>query len=60
MPNDFVRSVFPEMAKAVDEGKCPFCDKVIDADTEFRDQLSIKEFNISGLCQSCQDGVFHD
>lgn len=26
--------------------------------TEFRDQLSKKEYTISGLCQSCQDKVF--
>ena len=26
--------------------------------TEFRDELSKKEYSISGLCQSCQDDVF--
>jgi len=26
--------------------------------TEFRDELSKKEFGISGLCQLCQDSVF--
>jgi hypothetical protein len=25
---------------------------------DFRDELSWKEFGISGLCQKCQDGVF--
>lgn len=24
----------------------------------FRDDLSVKEFGISGLCQKCQDSVF--
>ena len=24
----------------------------------FRDELSLREFHISGLCQTCQDGVF--
>lgn len=24
----------------------------------FRDELSRKEFNISGLCQKCQDAIF--
>ena len=27
--------------------------------TEFKDSLSWKEYRISGLCQSCQDKVFH-
>lgn len=26
--------------------------------TDFRDELSRKEYSISGLCQSCQDLVF--
>jgi hypothetical protein len=26
--------------------------------TEFRDELSRKEYTISGLCQKCQDKVF--
>lgn len=25
---------------------------------EFRDELSVKEYQISGLCQECQDRVF--
>lgn len=25
---------------------------------EFRDEASTREYRISGLCQSCQDGVF--
>ena len=26
--------------------------------TEFTDELSRKEYTISGMCQTCQDGVF--
>lgn len=26
--------------------------------TEFRDELSRKEYGISAMCQKCQDGVF--
>ena len=36
-------------------GKCPLCGKEIDVSNEFRDNLSIKEYFISGLCQKCQD-----
>lgn len=28
--------------------------------TQFRDALSKKEYQISGLCQSCQDAFFDD
>lgn len=27
---------------------------------EFRDTLSVKEYGMSGLCQTCQDKVFQD
>ena len=26
--------------------------------TEFKDELSKKEYTISGMCQACQDGIF--
>ncbi len=37
------------------EGKCPKCKDII---TKFRDELSLKEYKISGLCQECQDEVY--
>ena len=49
--------IFPVQRLLVKEKKCPFCKKEI-ADDEFLDELSEKEFKISGLCQSCQDDVF--
>lgn len=36
---------------------CPFCGKHKE-DMEFRNQISVKEWKISGLCQDCQDSVF--
>ena len=36
---------------------CPFCNKPVN-ENEFKDELSRKEFEISGLCQSCQDDFF--
>lgn len=38
-------------------GFCPFCDEPISID-EFRDPLSRREYQISGVCQSCQDDFF--
>lgn len=40
----FMRKAFPEEMKNRDEGKCPFCGKVIDPEKEFRDELSKREF----------------
>ena len=36
---------------------CVFCHSVVKI-KEFRDDLSRKEYGISGLCQKCQDDVF--
>lgn len=47
--------LFPEGAKLKSEGKCPTCGSCIG---EFRDVLSAREFEISGMCQKCQDSVF--
>ena len=35
---------------------CPFCEKEIG---EFKDSLSLKEFEISGLCEPCQLKTFN-
>jgi len=38
-------------------GNCPFCNIIIKPD-DFKDDKSKREFEQSGLCQSCQDGFF--
>ena len=55
---NFLEKVFPEETARVKEGKCPFCGKVINPETEFKDELSKREFEISGMCQACQDDIF--
>ncbi len=37
------------------KGYCPLCSAEV---TQLRDELSLREFGISGLCQACQDSVF--
>jgi hypothetical protein len=39
----------------IEADTCVFCGNPA---TEFDDELSKKEFTISGLCQSCQNKVF--
>ncbi len=40
-----------------DDPICSGCRSAV-SDGDFRDALSAREFKISRLCQSCQDGVF--
>lgn len=43
----------------VKNGLCPFCDTPTNQKS-FKDKLSLKEFQISGMCQSCMDKIFCD
>jgi len=51
--------LFPVEAAKRAQGICPFCDRLVTVG-EFRDSIGRREFNISGLCQKCQDEVFKD
>lgn len=46
---------FDKELEAAKHGFCPICKKPVG---EFRDRESVKEFNISGMCQACQDKTF--
>lgn len=45
------------MFKNKENGLCPFCKNKVNQ-KEFIDDLSKKEFKISGLCMSCQSKTF--
>jgi len=46
---------FSQELTLIKNGLCPICKQQIG---EFRDELSRKEFQISGMCQMCQDSFF--
>lgn len=48
---------FGEEMKRIENRRCPICNNPINTN-EFRDELSLKEFIISGMCMSCQDKIF--
>jgi len=52
---DAIEHMFPGTRAAIKAKKCPLCNKPI---LKFTDALSVKEYEISGLCQQCQDEVF--
>ena len=43
--------------KAITTKSCATCGRDVTLNM-FDDQLSLKEFHISGMCQTCQDKVF--
>jgi len=60
MNKDILQAVgFGKMVDNIEHGKCPTCGKGISLDA-FKDDLSRKEFKISGMCQKCQDSIFNE
>ena len=50
-----IEGFFPGTAAKIASGLCPCCEFPVGT---FRDEISAKEFEISGLCQTCQDEIF--
>lgn len=55
MNKKIVSSMFPEEVERYESGRCTMCGGIVGM---FRDEISEKEFEISGMCQACQDEVF--
>jgi len=51
---EILKELFPDYIERINNFRCPFCNKKINL-KKFKDELSIKEFKISGLCYKCQD-----
>ena len=56
-----LEDIFKLMILLEDENNirtCKSCGRKFDINTEFRDNISLKEYTLSGLCQSCQDQIW--
>lgn len=47
--------LFPKKIQRLREGLCTTCGVYVEG---FKDLISHKEYQISGMCQKCQDSVF--
>lgn len=57
---DFLeRCGFADEVENIKKNRCAICGKQVRY-SDFKDQLSIKEYSISGMCQSCQDKAFSE
>lgn len=52
-----IESIFPGTIENIRNCRCTDCGLPV-TEKSFRDTLSIKEYEISGLCQRCQDEIF--
>jgi hypothetical protein len=49
---------FDKEVGKVEQGLCPFCDQPV-SEKDFRDEISRREYELSGMCQNCQDQTFN-
>lgn len=49
-------NLFPSAKENILKNLCPICSAAIEMG-DFKDDLSRAEYEISGLCQSCQDSI---
>ncbi len=57
MSTALVEKLFPDMAQRIQSGCCPMCGNKIHME-DFKDDISRREYEISRLCQCCQDKVW--
>ena len=55
---DALKGMFPDHAKNISEKKCATCGSDKTGESDFKNDISRKEYTISGMCQVCQDKVF--
>jgi hypothetical protein len=58
MNKNIMNQQFSEQVKLVEEKKCPVCKTSVSIDS-FTDAVSLDEYEISGMCQKCQDKFFN-
>lgn len=58
MNKEIIKKVFGDnIINQIENSICPICKEKINMN-DFRTNLDIKEYTISGLCQKCQDRIF--
>ncbi|HPI82690.1 MAG TPA: hypothetical protein PK122_05680 [Candidatus Paceibacterota bacterium] len=55
--NNLLSLGFDKEVRRIEFGLCPFCGSPILME-DFRNELSRREAQISGMCQKCQDDFF--
>jgi len=52
------KKMFPIAQDRINAGRCPLCNAEINGIDDFKDEASIREFGISGMCIKCQEKTF--
>ena len=52
-----IEGIYPGTIEAIENKKCPLCKEPIGP---FKNAISMREYEISGMCQTCQDKIFSE
>lgn len=58
MNEEIIKVIFGEITNRLNNHLCSMCGQKID-ESDFRDEISKREYGISGMCQQCQDKIFN-
>lgn len=58
MNEEIIKVIFGEIMNKLNNHLCPICGQKVN-ESDFRDELSKREYGISGMCQQCQDKIFN-
>jgi len=56
-PNKPVFMLYPKMLERINKGLCTECEQPM-KEEDYKDELSKREYSISGMCQKCPDSFF--
>jgi len=56
--DEFAQKINPTGKNRIDSINGMECATCNNTNLKFRNELSIKEYSISGMCQECQDNIF--
>ena len=56
-PSTKLQELRREIKKQIQLRRCTWCQTSV---KQFKDRISVKEYFVSGLCQSCQDKTFEE
>jgi len=47
------KKLVPSAQQRINNSRCPLCSTIINGVADFENSASIKEYSISGMCQTC-------
>lgn len=57
MNKSIISAIFPGAMERINQGLCPMCGEPVKRE-DLKNEISKKEYDISKMCQKCQDEIW--